>query len=215
MLPPCRAWPRCAVQVMYEPSMRHAGMLLSMPWQEAIVSAFVDIMQRPDLANEAAGLTRPGSAAANAAADATATITAVAAGEAATAAGAKARGRAAATIRQRSSSRGGEAVKGLEPARSFGAEASGAAAEAAAVCCAALKQQQHSCSHQHQRMCSDCLVGCQLGELTQRLGSATNGEQQQVEPSCTGHGLAEVPGAPGAVTAAAGVARQAALQVAA
>lgn len=34
---------------MYEPSMRHAGMLLSMPWQAAIVSAFADIMQRPDL----------------------------------------------------------------------------------------------------------------------------------------------------------------------
>lgn len=35
------------LQVMFEPSMRHAGMLLSMEWQAAVVSAFVDIMHRP------------------------------------------------------------------------------------------------------------------------------------------------------------------------
>jgi hypothetical protein len=35
------------LQVMFEPSMRHAGMLLSMDWQAAVVSAFVDIMHRP------------------------------------------------------------------------------------------------------------------------------------------------------------------------
>jgi hypothetical protein len=155
--------PTCAVQVMYEPSMRHAGMLLSMPWQAAIVSTFVDIMQRPDLpdgpptartgaAGTSGGDMQPAGAApevsaaavferedaadpAAAAVDGTATVTAVPSLGAAcgAAAGGKACGLAADTVRQCSSDSGAALRR-----RHSGAAGAGTAA--AAGMCSPLQQ---------------------------------------------------------------------------
>lgn len=35
------------LQVLYEPGMHHAGLLLDMSWQETIVATFAELMRRP------------------------------------------------------------------------------------------------------------------------------------------------------------------------
>lgn len=127
------------LQVMFEPSMRHAGMLLSMDWQCTILSTFAEIMQQPS------------STVRSPVADATAKVTAV--------------GSKADAVKQARSDTAVAAAPAALPSRkqhSGGtAPVPAATVDVVAHCSAG---QHTTCSHHHSRLCSDCLISCQLPE---------------------------------------------------
>lgn len=180
----------CAVQVMYEPTMRHAGMLLSMEWQAAIVTAFADIMQQQEqqpasdidcviaaiaqdsTANAgkgAAAATNAGTASATAlsqevVADGVAVITAVA--RAAGAGAGSPGGDAMGALRHRCSSSGGAMPREQEHVT-------------AAAVAPAGGSPPHACSHPYNRLCSDCLSSYRTSQAAGKGGSKQQQQPQQ------------------------------------
>jgi hypothetical protein len=151
----------CADQVMYEPFMLHAGMLLSMAWQASIVTAFVDLMQQPDSAQARNALLAAADAdkAAGGAEGVCAQGTSVPSCAAAAAAAGSALG-------AESRSADGVAVVRVVPV-----------AEAAGGSAGEVEKPGHCCQHQYSRMYSDCLASSLRAQ--QQEGSAVEQAQQQ------------------------------------
>lgn len=172
--------------------MRHAGMLLSMEWQAAIVTAFADITQQQeqpasDIDCVIAAIAEDtkaeanNEAVANKGAVAAATTAAVLGGEAVAADGVAvitAVGRASgaggvgsgavATLRQRHSNSSGTSAHqqkdGTAPAAATGVSAGGSP--------------PHACSHPYNRLCSDCLSS---HRAAQGAVNSANKQQQQFQ----------------------------------
>lgn len=142
-----------ADQVMYEPSMLHAGMLLSMAWQASIVKAFVDLMQQPDSEQ--------------------AQDTPLAAADKDTPAG----GAEALCVQKPCVPAGAAAEPGAEECGADGvAVIRVVPAAAAGASAGSIEGPHHCCKHPHSRMCSDCLSSS--FPVQQQEGSAAEQAQQ-------------------------------------
>ena len=152
------------LQVMYEPSMRHASMVLSMEWQATIVTAFANIMQQPSSASTPA--------------DATVRVT-TAHVATRTDAVKQARSDTTAALPAHKQQQQQKQQQRRQP---HGEAAAGG-----------VRGGQHVCAHPYNRLCSDCLAGCQLSQVLPDLksdaqqlhGSKPAGKQQRRQHSQT------------------------------